>query len=336
MNFLAGDEKRFYEFMSGLDETDKIAVIAHDDGDGLGSAVIASKIIGKVDYLKFYDFIPGSFLPMLEEMKRKKINKIFFLDMSLPENELLEISKFAGVVIIDHHPFSKDLNSENVIFLKVESKYPACYLCYYLFSKIQQVPEWIAEIGTLSDTAYKYSKEEISNFYRDFGFSEIDNLWEKTFDLILALVYFSGKTKNIYDLLMKSSGFSELEIGEYSEIVRKELENQIKEYEKKKEEHDGLIFYYFEPSFAIKSLIINKLSAENYEKTLVFAQKSGNEDSLEISSRSQSGKVNCPELLKKALMGIPNSNAGGHYNAAGGRIPTEYLGKFKENLLREY
>lgn len=335
MNFLCGDEKRFFEFMSNLNDKDKIAVIAHDDGDGVGSAVIASKVIGKVDLVYFYDFSPGTLLPVIREIKKKKINKVFVLDLNLPENYLKEIARTSEVLVIDHHPFEKDLNSDRIIFIKSDSG-AACYVCYYLFSKIQKVPEWIAAMGTLSDTTHKYSESNIGDFFRDFGFSRSDNLREKTLDLGFALVYFNGKTEKVYDLLMSAKNFDELGIEKYARIVREEFESKLEEYKNKKEECGNLIFYYFEPKYGIKAMLINKLSVENYNRTLVFIQKINNKDILDISLRSQSGNINCPELFKRAISGIPDSNSGGHYRAAGCRIPYKYLDKFKDNLIKEY
>ncbi len=335
INFLAGDEKRFFEFMSNLNEKDKIAVIAHDDGDGVCSAILASKVIGKVDLVYFYNYLPGQFLPMLTEIKKKKINKVFILDLNLTEDNIKEIAKISEALVIDHHPFEKDLNSDRIIFIKSDSG-AACFMCYYLFSKIQKVPEWIAVLGTLSDTAHKYSESNMDDFFRDFGFSRADNLWEKTLDLSFTLVYFNQKTEKVYDLLMNAKNFDELGIEKYARLVREEFESKLEDYKKKKEEYGDLIFYYFEPKYGIKAMLINKVSAEDYYRTLVFIQKASDKNSLEISLRSQSGNINCPELLKKSIEGISDSNSGGHFRAAGCRIPYEYLDKFKKNLLREY
>lgn len=242
MNFLAGDEKRFFDFMSNLNEKDKIAVIAHDDGDGVGSAILASKVIGKPDFVWFYDYSPGQFLPMLNEIKKKKINKVFILDLNLPENEIKEIAKISEVLVIDHHPFEKDLNSERIIFIKADCG-AACYVCYYLFSKIQKVPEWIAAMGTLSDTSpWKYNESSLNGFYENFEFKKIENLWGKTLDLSFALTYLGGKTEQVYDLLMNAKNFDELEIEKYAGIVREEFESKLEEYKNKKEEYGDLIF----------------------------------------------------------------------------------------------
>lgn len=49
MKFLAGSEKRFFDFISNLTDKDKIALLSHNDGDGIVSALIASKVLGKID-----------------------------------------------------------------------------------------------------------------------------------------------------------------------------------------------------------------------------------------------------------------------------------------------
>lgn len=335
MKFLAGSESRFFEFISNLNEKDKVAIISHTDGDGIGSAVIASRVVGDPALIYFYGYDPGGLLEIVDKMKKKKINKAIFLDLNPLESEIHKIEKFADILLIDHHPFDKDLNSSKVWFIKGDCD-AASYMAYYLFSKIQKIPEWIAAFGTLSDTTYKYSEDTINEFFKDFGFSKIDGLWENTFDLNLLLVYFKDNLEKAYDILMNAKDLDDSEAKKLSEIVKEEYKKIISEFESKKESYGDLIFYYFEARFDVKTLAINILSVENYNKTLVFAEQLKGEKYLRISLRRQDGKVDCPRLLKKSVAGMNYSNAGGHFKAAGAGVLSRDLEKFRENLLREY
>ena len=333
--FTAGSEEGFFEFMGNLNDKDKVAVVTHTDGDGICSAVIAGKVIGKVDLVEFYGYIPGTFSLIVERLKKTKINKVFIFDLNPSESEMREIEKFAEVLLIDHHPFEKDLNSERMAFIKSDES-SATYVCYYLFSKIQKIPEWIAAMGVLSDTTYKYSEDNFDSFFSEHGFERIKNLWKETSDLDMAIIYFRHNEEEVYNLLMKAKNFGETGLEKYSETVRNEFDRQFKLFEQKKEEHGDLTFYYFEPRYNVKTLIINRISTASPHKTIVLSQRMGKENILKVSSRRQDKKIDCSLLLRKSIQGIPNSNGAGHFGAAGGAIPYEYLGNFRENLIREY
>jgi single-stranded DNA-specific DHH superfamily exonuclease len=156
IKFLVGNEKRFYDFISKLNEKDKIALVSHNDADGMASAVIAAKVLGKVEYLKFTSYNPESLESIVAEMKEKKINKAIVTDLSMDEVNLGEMAKFAEVLAIDHHMFRNDLNSDRVVYIKSPSEYPASCMCHYLFSKIQAIPGWIAALGIASDRVDRY------------------------------------------------------------------------------------------------------------------------------------------------------------------------------------
>ena len=331
--FLAGQEKKFSEFISDLNEKDRIAILTHTDADGLCSVVIASKVLGKIDYIKFVSYQTGIYKQISDELKKKKINKVLFLDLAFGDEkeDVKEIEKFADILVIDHHPFSFDLNSSKMVFIKAESKYPASYMCYYLFSKIQKIPSWITAIGILADMPQKYCYENCNSVFKDFSLEDSGNLWEITEDVCFALSYLEDNHKKVYDILLKAKSLDELNLKKYADIARKEFNDSLKKCEKEKETYGDLVFCYLNLKYQIKYLLINKISSENQDKTFVFVKDGA---ILSISARSQ--KIDCNELIKRAIKGLPSSSGGGHVCAAGGRLPREYLEKFKKNLIRVY
>ena len=105
-------------------------------------------------------------------------------------------------------------------------------------------------------------------------------------------------------------------------------------FDKEKEIYRDLIIYSLNPKHHIASLLINKISCEYPDKTLVFIEDF--EEVIKVSARRQDKKVDCNVLMRASISGISDSTAGGHVAASAARFPREYLSKFKENLIREY
>jgi oligoribonuclease NrnB/cAMP/cGMP phosphodiesterase (DHH superfamily) len=337
MEFLAGSEKRFFEFISSIEDKDKVALLTHNDGDGVVSAAIVSKVVGKTEYIDFLYYNPDMLKPFVENLKKMKINKIIITDLSV-DNELesiKELEKFANILIIDHHESRKDLNSVRTVFMRVPTEYPAAYVCYTLFSKIQKIPEWLAALGILSDKTHRYRKENAEQVFPDFNIRGKENLFDTVMNLSMALVYFKGKEKKIYDMLINSKSPEELSsLEKYRKAIEKELSSYMKDYESSKEEFKDLVIYKFKPKHSITSILVNLISVKDANKTFIFIAEIDSE--LHVSSRRQDGKVDCVRFLQESIKGIPNSTAGGHKPAAGARVPSVYLKKFKENLIRVY
>ncbi len=341
ISFLAGSEKKFFDFVSKLTDKDKIALISHNDADGIASAVIASKVMGNLEYVNFIGYKPELLKPVVPELKARKINKVIFTDLSIGEREissLNELTKFAEVLIIDHHLFLSDLNSDKITFMKSRDEFPASYMCYYLFSKIQKIEGWIAAIGTAADRVDLYHNSDASRVFEDFGLGEASKtgyFWKYVMNLGYALIYFKGKEKEVYDILVKAGKIEDLDVLDaHASEVQKELDFHLNEFEKKHEEMWDLHYYLYKPHFSINSMLINAISTRDRTETYIVVADNG--AISRISARRQDRKIDCVALLKNAIEGLPNSEAGGHMMAAGANIPSEFLGKFKENLFKAY
>ena len=338
MEFLIGSEKKFIEFISNLEGDDKIALISHNDGDGLCSALIISKVVGGAEFIDFIGYSYNMLAPLVEKFKKAKINKVIITDLSVDgeAESIKELEKFADILIIDHHEIVNDLNSKKTTMIKTKSEIPASYTCYNLFSKINKVPCWVGILGTLSDTMHKYRSDNAETLFDDFDFDcPRGNYHDKAILLGNALMYFRGKEAKVFDLIKDVNDFSELDVlKEYSDSIEGEIKFFLDDFEKKKEEKGDLTFYQFNPRYPITSALINIISIKDNDKTYVFVTE--RKGVLRVSSRNQSGKTNCPELLRKAIEDIPEAVAGGHFKAAGATVPAQYLDKFKENLFKVY
>lgn len=334
MKLIAGQEKRFYEFMSNLNEKDKIALISHCDSDGVTSAVLASKVLGKIDYLCFSSYGSGVMPELVKELKKRKINKTIFTDLAIDieKASILELEKFSEILIIDHHLLDFDLNSPRTVMLKAQSEYPACYMCYYLFSKIQKLDSWIAALGIIADRPHIYNASNSGNVFKDYGMAGSGNLNDLSIRLQSTIIYFRDDLNKVYEMLMNAKSTEDLDLGKYYEIVDKEFHFWLDKYKKEKEVHGNLTIFYLEPKYSVKAMLINKISAENREIFVFISKKSKN---MEASCRTI-GELSADRLMKESIKGIPNSFAGGHFHAAGANIPQEYLARFKENLIKAY
>ena len=339
MEFLAGNEKRFADFISNLNERDKIAILSHNDRDGICSAVIVSKSIGNPDYVGIIPLDLFNLPEIISELKKKKINKIIICDLAIFDSKelLKKLEEFAELLVIDHHPFMEDLNSERITYLKADTHYPAAYICYYLFSKIKEIPEIFGVLGTLCDTDYKYNENNAETIYDDYGFkSKKQNLWEIARNLTYAIIYFKDSNpKKVYDILMGDNYLENLKkLEKYSKIILDEIESHTKDFEKNHDEYKDLILYLYKPKFSFASILSTIISLRDFSKTIILAYEK--EGRIRMSCRRQDGKVDCNRLMRLSVEGIPDSKAGGHFKASGGDIPKESFEKFKENLFRVY
>ena len=149
-----------------------------------------------------------------------------------------------------------------------------------------------------------------------------------------ALIFFRKRENKTFEIILNSKNLDDLNrLQKYSLIIQREIDKYVEEFEKKKEVHGDLVFYYFKPKYPVTSPVSTIISLKDKGKTFIFIVEQA---VIKISARNQSGKVNLPQLLNKSMENIPHSSGGGHFSAAGAQIPKEYLKKFKENLIKEY
>lgn len=338
MEFIFGSEKRLIEFVSALDEKDRIAVIAHKDLDGMVSALIAERIIGKPQIIKFLDYkeIESS----KEEIIKKKISKIIFLDLRLEEKLIRELEKDSDILAIDHHKTETDLNSKKTLFFLTESKYPASLASYDLFGRFQSFEsDFLVAIAAISDHTFRENAGFISQIEEKYGLkksgdiltSEIGGL---TKTLSNCDIYFKDNPDKFYAILkgLKDiSGIKKLE--RYSDIVEKEIKRIIEDFQKNSEAYSWGHYYDIKSGLRISSTIATMLSEKDRSKLYIFEYEP-KPGLIKINARRQDGGLDCTKLLKEAVKGIPESMSGGHVPAAGADFPKRHLKEFKKNLLR--
>ena len=340
MNIEAGNEKRVFEFISNLKDTDKIALLSHTDLDGIVSAIVTNKVIDSdiVDFLNYTDLNPET----VKNLKRKGVNKIIFTDLYFKSTEFLkELENFAEILVIDHHPFITDWNSERTVFIKGEDGYSCSYLCYYLFTKIIGLEkiDWLVACSCISDFCHKKPEKWLRKIMEKYG----DNLvyeddyvrksgkfWDLQYALSLAIIYFHFDLKRIYHTI--KDDFSNIgDLRKYSKEVQKEVDKEIMKYQKEKISwKDGYLFEINYDKFRVGSLVANILSNNEKNKTFIILREG--KRYYHVSVRRQDNGIDTGKFLSKLLDGLEEAAGGGHAEAAGGHFMKKDISEFKKRL----
>ncbi len=338
IDFIAGNEKRFAQFISELNDKDKIALISHTDLDGIVAAKVVDYSV-KPDIIKFlgYEDINKN---LIQYLKEKDIKFVIITDLFIKNSDLIkEIEKFSRILIIDHHLFNVDLNSEKTVFINSQG-YCAAYICYYLFSNLNNLEkiDWLVACACVADWQYRSNTEWIREIYGKYGDNFISSIegvkksnkfWKLQLDIAYALIYFNEDLKRVYDSIGNSFGDIG-DLGKYSDIIEGEIENAVNKFEKEKIDIEDGYFWEFKPNYSIGSIVSTTISEKYQNKTIIIARK--NEDVYNFSARRQDGKMDMNDLLKNLASGLENSSGGGHFKAAGGFVQNKDIQEFKRRL----
>ncbi len=333
--------KKIEDFLS-LDLLKRVAIVSDNDQDGLTAAVQmklffdSRKIESKVF---FYDHYTKRFSFPLDYFYSFNPEKTIFLDLNegFVSDILTDIGTKAGpCLIIDHHQSSLITNSpfRTVVikphsFSKVEaSRYPASKMVYDLFNG----KDWVCAIGVIGDFAHEQWSDFLDNVSKKYKFNrnkliELDEIvgciTSQYPEKINSLFEFLCKSKKPIDLLKSEYvGFKNLFVARLK-ILREAFYLEAEYFP-----DSELYFYKADNRFAGK--LSNILSKENPSKVVIIFEQPT--DKIKCSIRRQDFKVNCGNLARESLKGIPESNGGGHIPAAGATFPVEHLEQFKKQV----
>lgn len=340
MKFLLGSKEEFFDFVNSISKEDNVALLTHNDLDGIASVIFLEEILNKKGIkIKFIDFLgykPDVLDLIYPKLKSKKINKIFLTDFGIDLSFLdvfEKLRKDFDVFLIDHHQINPKLkNTKNII--KTESGDCSSYTIYNLGDFGKQLG-WLVCSSMISDMAYhkKETLDFIKNFYPKINLENIYNSIpsEISKDIASALVYYKDNIIKVYELV-KNENLKELK--HCREIIDLEIKRLLSDFEKNTEFYSekDIYLYIFNSKFDINSILSTILSQKNPNSSFIIAHNK-NDGFLYMSARDQSKKVDMNKLMQKGIKGLKNAVGGGHIPAAGGRIMKKDLEKFKENIL---
>ena len=336
--FIAGDEKRFLDFVKNINENDKVALVSHvADLDGIVSAKVANSVIG-TKIIRFADYQDIN-KNLVEELNKLKVNKIVMTDLMVKDVSFIkEAEKFAEILIIDHHTVEVNHNSEKTVFLNSQG-FCAAYLAYYLFSKIKNLEEydWLVAAASVSDWCYTKNSEWMQAVYNKYNQNFIPTIEgikkSKFWDIVLiisrAIIYFRPHVENVYSEIGGEFGNVE-NLKKYSDVIAKEINKIIDNFEKEKVEIKDGYYFEFYSKYPLKSIIATETSERNIQKSIFILSK--DERYLEISARRQDGKIDLNILIKKLISGLDGASGGGHFKAIGGFVLLKDAEEFKKRL----
>ena len=341
MEYLVGNKQIFLDYLDGIKKTDRVAVLAHADLDGVASAIILDKVLHskkrKIKDLKFVQLKVGLFEELFSELTRKKINKVILCDLSVNSDMagFEELRKKFDTFLIDHHPY--EIKGKNII----KTKTPDCaaFTIYDLSKEIYDLSrlEWlvcatmVSEFSFNDEFNFRFIQQHYPNVTKENIHDSEPGEWSK--NISSSLVYFAGKEKKIFNLIKKNKLRS---FGKYRKIIDSEIAKFVDSFRKDAEYYPekNLYFYFAAPKYGVTSIVTTILSLEQPDKSFVFVSPQlDNPDYYKVSSRSNGGREDMNILMKKGIDGLENANGGGHPRASGARFMKKDFEKFKKNLL---
>src|SRR3989339_360992 len=299
MKFVIGKKKYFFDFLNSINQEDKIAILTHNDLDGIASAIFTEKILSsknlKKSFVDFLTYKKDMYSERIQGLKEKGITRIILTDLN--ENSDLEgfkrLNNEFESFMIDHHPIMEDVkNYKNILKTKSGSKEGEC---------ASQIVYELGK-GVINEEKYKWL-------------------------ICSAIIYFHGKLHEVYNLVKEGN----LEVlKKYEKIVEDEIQKTIREFHQNAEYYPdkNLYFYFSEPKFNVGSIVSSILSNEDENKIIILSTPK--EDMIKISARNQSGKIDLDKFLKKGIQGLENAVAGGHAKASGASFMKKDLDTFKK------
>ncbi len=330
------DKSKARGFLDGISESDKVGIIFHDDLDGFASGMLIYDFLrqkGVKDLEVFPQSIEKNWMKkLLDKLKQK--DKILIFDLG-PDtfNEDVNDLKDKDILYIDHHQPSSNL-PDFILEYRTESEVHVARSVYDLVGKdVSNEKEWLVNLGLMADIGWKFSDNlNLINNYLKKNNLNLEEFRERAYEIGDFLIYFSNDLKKAFGIMKGINSFDDFyKIKEYSEVVRKEVEFWVNNYEKNHESFGKINFYCFKPKFMIKSSVTTIISFKNPKEIFIFGVFD-DEEGVRISGRCQSGEYDVPEILKQAIQGLENASAGGHKRACGGYIQKKDLEKFKDNL----
>lgn len=332
-------------FLRKLKPTDKVLLVYHKDLDGLTSALIFVRNIKKLGLR-----IKRKYASSNEEIEKiaKKVkffDKIICLDIDISymKKELVKLRK--DIMIIDHHPPKKNLNTRKIVYINPRLTnpkiyQPASYVTYKFLSKIFNLEKdkWLAILGTISD----FGLEDCRDLLKDLKIKRKEDIpkteiWKEV-EKLVGIISEIGFDKT-FNLLEKSNSLKEFKENKVVKNALKNYSKKIKKCEKifwnnlkEYKEVNLLISEIKTRHREITSLISTKFSGEFPEKVLVVLRKVGKKYAIHARYRG-SKEINLGKIMEKCAKGL--NGGGGHPHAAGASIKVKNREIFEKRLIEE-
>jgi len=352
-------EKQINEIKEHLEKAQNPVFYYDNDVDGLCSFLLLRKFIGrgKGVAVKSYPDLNVQYARRAQEFNA---DYIFVLDKPLISKEFVsEIDKMQlPLVWIDHHDIEgsekvieKQIEKENSIFIynpsknkgKDKSNEPTTFLAFKITERKEDL--WLAVMGCIADHYIPSFIDAFEKQYPEFCSKEkakdpFDMYYKTEIGKIAQSLSFGLKDSITHVVQMQNflisckkpeDVFQELEI---NHNFRKRVDEIRKKYDSlvekgKKEVYGKLVFFVYTGDLSISAEIANELCYLHPDKYVVSAFIKGGIANISLRGR------NVKALLEKILKEFEGASGGGHEDAAGARIKSSDLARFREAIEKE-
>ena len=287
-------------------------------GPVMSHAFVQELIEAKPELIVFLD------LPVDQEWK-----KLEFVQRSVPELRM---------IVIDHHLYEKNLNSDRVLHInsmfKTEAYIPCAYIIYRMLQqmgKAQKPLLWVAALGVIGDYGWDDCRDLMDECRRRYpkllGKDAPKSKLGRAAEMISHAVALKGAVgaRKSLEFMLRAKNFEDFiatpELGSWEKEVEEELERVIKRAEREKQEHPhGVLAFNIETKLGLNSEVATRFSESYPDSVIIVRRRLGTveQGQWKLSIRCQSGRVNVGELTKRAVRGI--GSGGGHAKAAGAMV----------------
>tara|TARA_Y100000034_G_scaffold79823_1_gene95791 strand:+ start:3477 stop:4529 length:1053 start_codon:yes stop_codon:yes gene_type:complete len=341
-------KKQVGEIKEHLEKAQNPLFFFDNDNDGLCSFLLLQRYIGRGKGIPIKSF-PELTSDYFRKIKELNADYIFILDKPVISKEFFkEVEQInVPIVWIDHHLIDKKnipdfVDYYNPLFNdnKITSE-PTTYLCYQVSQKKEDL--WIAIIGCISDKFVPDFYSEFEKDYSDLSFKSenaFDIFYKSKIGKIAKIFSFALKDRttnviNMLKFLMKAkSPYEVLEENNKNYSIHNRFNQINKKYKilidkavEVARESERILFFQYGGDLSISSELSNELSYLFPEKIIVIMRNTGVK--ANISARGKGIR----KIVLNAIKDLNEASGGGHEDAVGGRIRTEDLEKFKENII---
>ena len=338
--------KQVKEIREHLEKAQNPIFFFDNDQDGLCSFLLLQRWLGRGKGVPIRSF-PGLNKDYFRKVSELGADYIFILDKPVVEKDFFDEAEKINipVVWIDHHLIEKSLVPEfvhyyNPLFNRKKTNEPVTALCWQITKKKDDM--WIALVGCISD---RYIPEFYDKLEKQYP--ELMPRGRRIFDIFyksqigrIARIFGAGlkdKTTNVITMLkflMKvKTPYGVLEENHANKGMHSRFNHIDSRYQKLLlnavslgRKSGNLLFFKYSGDLSISAEIANELNYIFPEKLVVVAYiKDGRAN---ISMRGN----NAREIFFEATKELEDATGGGHEFAVGGRMKTEDIEKFRENL----
>jgi len=344
-------------FLRGITRSDTVALLHDKDPDGICSGVLLHHALKRlrgrgVDVRINAPHDSYSLTPQLvARLRRRKIDVLIVADISADHEPKLirQVSRFARVLIIDHHKFYGGFKQRNILLVKPQlmgskvdpSRYCTSKLAYDLCSRLVDMRDlvWLAAVGSIADIATAPWKTWLRGVMRRHNVKSNGDLFKTAFGKVAitinsSLLHSERNVAVVFKTVAAAKKPGDVigsPLRRYRAAIEAEIQKWIRRVPAIAERHDDMMIVAIKPKYRIGSTLSTLLSFKYPDKSVIMVRR--NKGMVSLSGRRQDRAVPMNALFECAIEGLSGATAGGHVPAAGGRLRAKDFTRFKRQLI---